>query len=324
MNHAAANLSARHSSSSEDVITVAATGPITGVDYAHCRIGEADYLFARAGSGHPVLLLHGFPETHYCWRALIPTLAESHTVIAPDLRGYGDTRAPAGGARGEGFSKREMANELVELMRGLGFDRFAVVGHDRGARVAYRMALDHPDTVTRLAVLNVFPTVDQFERMAGGPSLGYWPWFLLAQPAPFPEQLISAAPEQFLRFIFESWPADATAIEAEAFAVYLAAFAPAAAAICADYRASFWLDREHEADDLRAGRRIECPTFVVTGAEETQLADAADVWREWARDVRAATTPGGHFIPEEAPAALATLLQEFLSATEASPTRTYD
>ncbi|HEY3085218.1 MAG TPA: alpha/beta hydrolase [Candidatus Dormibacteraeota bacterium] len=292
--------------------TVAATGPIAGAEYDRCRVGDVDYLFARAGSGDPVLLLHGFPETHYCWRALLPTLAESHTVVAPDLRGYGGTRAPAGGARGEGFSKREMASELVELMRALGFDRFAVVGHDRGARVGYRMALDQPDTVARLAVLNVIPTVDQFERMAGGPSLGYWPWFLLAQPAPFPEQLISAVPEQFLRFIFESWTSGATAIEAEAFAVYLDAFAPAAAAICGDYRASFWLDRGHDEGDLRAGRRIHCPTLVITGAEETQLAEAADVWRQWASDLRTTTTPGGHFIPEEAPEALATLLREFL------------
>jgi haloacetate dehalogenase len=292
---------------------VAATGPITGVDYGRCRIGEADYLFARAGGGNPLLLLHGFPETHYCWRALIPALAQSYMVVAPDLRGYGGSRAAVGGPRGEGFSKREMAADLIELMHTLGFDRFAVVGHDRGARVAYRMALDHPHTVERLAVLNVIPTVDQFERMASGPSLGYWPWFLLAQPAPFPEQLLSAAPEQFLRFIFDSWTAESTAIDAKAFEVYLAAFAPAAAAICADYRASFWLDREHDEDDLRAGRCIECPTLVITGAEEKQLADAAEVWRRWASDVRAPTAPGGHFIPEEAPDFLAANLSGFLA-----------
>jgi haloacetate dehalogenase len=296
-----------------DPNTVAARGPITGVDYGRCHIGEADYLFARAGGGDPLLLLHGFPETHYSWRALIPALAESHMVVAPDLRGYGGSRAAAGGPRGEGFSKREMAADLIELMRTLGVDRFAVVGHDRGARVAYRMALDHPHTVERLAVLNVIPTVDQFERMAGGPSLGYWPWFLLAQPAPFPEQLISAAPEQFLRFIFDSWTSESTAIDAEAFAVYLAAFAPAAAAICGDYRASFWLDREHDEDDLRAGRCIECPTLVITGAEEQQLADAAEVWRRWASDARALAAPGGHFIPEEAPDFLAAKLSGFLA-----------
>jgi haloacetate dehalogenase len=293
--------------------TVAATGPITGVAYYRCRIGEAEYLFARSGGGNPLLLLHGFPETHYCWRGLIPALAQSHLVVAADLRGYGGSRAVVGGPRGEGFSKREMAADLVELMRSLGFDSFTVVGHDRGARVAYRMALDHPQVVERLAVINVIPTVDQFERMTSGPSLGYWPWFLLAQPAPFPEQLIGAAPEQFLRFIFDSWAADSTVIDEEAFGVYLAAFAPAAAAICADYRASFWLDREHDEHDLRAGRRIECPTLVIAGSEETQLDDAAEVWRRWAIDVRAATAPGGHFVPEEAPEFLAVELGRFLA-----------
>jgi haloacetate dehalogenase len=219
-----------------------------------------------------------------------------------------------GGRRGEGFTKREMAADLVGLMDALGFDRFAVVGHDRGARVAYRMALDHPDRVGRVAVLNVIPTVDQFERMTGGPSLGYWPWFLLAQPAPFPEQLITAAPELFLRFIVDSWTRDPRKIDAEAFAVYLKALSPAATAICADYRASFWLDREHDDADRRAGRRIECPTLVITGEDETQLTDAATVWRQWATDVHAATAPGGHFIPEEASDFLASQLTAFLTS----------
>ena len=298
--------------------TVAETGPITGLHYHRCRIGDASYLFALGGGGDPVLLLHGFPQTHYCWRRVVPVLAESHTVVAPDLRGYGGSHAPAGGAHGEGFSKREMATELVELMHVLGFDRFAVVGHDRGARVAYRMALDRPASVDRLAILNVIPTVDQFERMAGGPSLGYWPWFLLAQPAPFPEQLIEAAPERILRFILGSWTADASAVDEEAFAVYLDSFGPAAAAICADYRASFWLDRDHDRDDRRVDRRIKCPTLVITGAEEMQLADAADVWREWAVDVRAATAPGGHFIPEEAPGVLIAELSRFLLDSSAA------
>jgi len=287
-------------------------GRIVGADYARRRIGKADYLFARTGTGYPVLLLHGFPETHYCWRAVIPVLAESHTVVAPDLRGYGETRAPPGGPNGEGFSKREMASELVQLMADLGFDRFAVVGHDRGARVAYRMALDHPGALERLVVLNVVPTLDQFERMAAEPSPGYWPWLLLAQPAPFPEQLIAAAPALFLRFIFDSWTAERSGIDEETFAVYLDAFGRAAPAICADYRASFWLDREHDAHDRQTGRRIECPTLVITGGQETQLADAAEVWRRWATDVDATTAPGGHFIPEEAPVFLADQLSRFL------------
>jgi haloacetate dehalogenase len=289
-------------------------GPVEKVDYSRLRVGEVDYLLATAGGGEPVLLLHGFPQTHYCWRHLIPRLASSHAVVAPDLRGYGGSRAEPGGPRGEGFTKREVAAELVELMQALGFERFAVVGHDRGARVAYRIALDHPDRIACLVVLNVIPTVDQFRRMAEGPSLGYWPWFLLAQPAPFPEQLLVAAPEQFLRFIFHSWPESPAAIDDQAFAVYLDALNPVTApAICGDYRASYWLDRDHEHADRQAGRRIECPTLVLTGAGETQLAGAGETWRQWAGDVRAGTLPGGHFIPEEAPDALGTALERFLT-----------
>jgi haloacetate dehalogenase len=291
------------------------TGPIENVRYVRHQVGGADYLAATAGTGAPVLLLHGFPQTHYCWRHLIPTLvASGHSIVAPDLRGYGGSHARPGGPHGEGFTKREIAGELVEFMQWLGLERFAVVGHDRGARVAYRMALDHPERVQRLAVLNVIPTVDQFARMANGPSLGYWPWFLLAQPAPFPEQLLEAAPEQFLRFIFGSWPADLGAIDEEAFAIYLDALNETTApALCADYRASFWLDQQHDETDRQAGRRIGCPTLVLTGAAETQLSDAGVVWREWANDVRSDTVPGGHFIPEETPDALAAALETLLT-----------
>jgi haloacetate dehalogenase len=293
----------------------AATGPIEDADYRRVPVGGADYLVALVGSGEPVLLLHGFPQTHYCWRRIIPTLATHLALVAVDLRGYGGSRAAAGGPRGEGFTKREVAAELVEVMGAVGFEQFHVVGHDRGARVAYRMALDHPDRVKRLALLNVIPTLDQFRRMADGPSLGYWPWFLLAQPSPFPERLLTAAPEHVLRFIFDSWTDDAGAIDDEAFAVYLDALTPAAAAaMCADFRASFWLDQEHEEADRQAGRQIASPTLVVTGAAETQLADAAEVWRAWAPDLRAETVPGGHFNPEEAPRALAAALDRFLTA----------
>jgi haloacetate dehalogenase len=283
------------------------------MEYQRLRIRDADYLVGTAGSGPPVLLLHGFPQTHYCWRRIIPVLMENHTVIAPDLRGYGASSAPPGGPQGQGYTKRELATDVVELADALGLQRLAVVGHDRGARVAYRLALDHPDRVERLAVLNVVPTLDQFEQMGAGPSLGYWPWFLLAQPAPFPERLVVAEREYFLRFVFGSWTEDPIAIDADAFAAYLAALDEATiASMCADYRASFFLDRDHDLTDRTAGRRIECPLLVITGAAETQLADAADVWRAWATDVRAETVPGGHFIPEEAPQELAAALRSFL------------
>jgi haloacetate dehalogenase len=260
-----------------------------------------------------VLLLHGFPETHLCWHRVAPRLPLAHTVVAPDLRGYGASEAPPGGPHGEGYSKREMAAELVELMAALGHERFAVVGHDRGARVAYRLALDHPERVTRVALLNVVPTVDQFERMGGGPSLGYWPWFLLAQPAPFPERVVGAEPAALLDHVFNTWPSDPDAIPAHNRDAYLEALTPSTiAAMCADYRASFHVDREHESADRAAGRRIAAPALVVTGEAETQLADAPDVWRAWADDLTATRVPGGHFIPEEAPEQLADVLTDFL------------
>jgi haloacetate dehalogenase len=284
------------------------------MDYRRLEIRGADYLVASAGDGTPVLLLHGFPQTHFCWRGVVPALSQQHTVVATDLRGYGATAAPAGGPRGEGFTKRDMANDLVELMSALGFDRFAVVGHDRGARVAYRMALDHPTTVDRLAVLNTIPTVDQFEQMAARSSLGYWPWFLLAQPAPFPEVLIAADPEHVIRFVFDSWTAGRGAIDAKAFAEYRRALDEATiGTICADYRASFWFDRHDDDTDRRGGRRIECPVLLVTGEEETQFADAEIVWRAWADDLSAMALPGGHFIPEEATEPLASALVKFLA-----------
>ena len=284
------------------------------MEYVRAAIGEAEYLAGLAGRGSAVLLLHGFPQTHYCWRGVVPVLAERQTVVAADIRGYGESSAPAGGPRGEGYSKREMGSDLFDLMAQLGHPRFSLVGHDRGARVAYRMALDRPERIERLAVLNVVPTVDQFERMGAGVSLGYWPWFLFAQPAPFPERLLSGSAELMLRFAFDSWAGRPEAIGAEAFAAYAAVVDDGtAASMCADYRASFWLDRADDEADRRAGRRIECPTLVLTGAAETQLADAGDVWSGWAHDVRTATVPGGHFIPEEAPAELASAITDFLA-----------
>jgi len=169
--------------------------------------------------------------------------------------------------------------------------------------------------VTRVALLNVVPTVDQFERMGAGPSLGYWPWFLLAQPAPFPEEMFGAAPAALLDHVFATWPSDPAAIPPGSRAAYLEALTPSTiASMCADYRASFHLDREHESADRAAGRRIVAPALVVTGEDETQLADAPDVWRAWADDLSATRVPGGHFVPEESPEQLGDALAAFLAA----------
>jgi haloacetate dehalogenase len=261
-----------------------------------------------------VLFLHGFPQTHFCWHRVAPGLTSRNTVVVCDLKGYGESRSEPGGPLGEGYGKREMAAELVELMARLGYERFSVVGHDRGGRVAYRMALDHPGVVERLGVLNVVPTVDQFERMAAAAALDYYPWFLLAQPPPFAERLVAASAEYFLRHTLESWAAEPGAISTQAAERYLRAFTPEViSAMCADYRAAFHLDRRLDAEDRAAGRRIHCPVLVHWGAEEGSMSEGPlEVWRQWADRVRGGPLASGHFIPEEAPEALLASLESFL------------
>jgi haloacetate dehalogenase len=287
-----------------------------GFEYTDARVGPTRYRPGVAGEGPAVLLLHGFPQTHYCWHRVAPALATGHSVVVCDLKGYGESLSEPGGPLGEGYSNRERATELVQLMSGLGFERFSVVGHDRGARVAYRMALDHPEVVQRLGVLNVVPTVDQFERMAQGAAVEYWPWFFLAQPPPFAERVISASAEYVLRSILESWPADADAISAEAAERYLRGFnAVTIPGICADYRASFHIDRQMDAEDRDAGRGIGCPVLVHWGSEEGSLSDSLEVWQRWAESVEGGPLPSGHFIPEEAPSELTASLRDFLGGS---------
>jgi haloacetate dehalogenase len=265
-----------------------------------------------------VLLLHGFPQTHYCWHRVAPGLARRNTVVVCDLKGCGESRSAPGGPLGEGYSKREMAAELVDLMMRLGYDRFSVVGHDRGGRAAYRMALDHPNAVERLGVLNIVPTVDQFERMTGETSIEYWPWVLLAQPPPFAERLVTASAEYVLRHALESWAGTPGAVTPQAAERYLNAFTPEAISrMCADQRAAFHIDRIMDAEDRRAGRMIRCPVLVHWGAEEDALSDGAlAVWRRWAETVTGGPLPCGHFIPEEAPEELLASLQSFLDDGE--------
>ncbi len=286
---------------------------IDGFDYSEVTVGPTSYRPGVAGEGPAVLLLHGFPQTHYCWHQVAPDLARDHTVVVCDLKGYGDSHSEPGGPLGEGYSNRERANELIGLMAKLGHERFAVVGHDRGGRVAYRMALDHPDAIESLAVLNIVPTVDQFERMAEKASLGYWPWFLLAQPAPFAERVIAGSAEYVLRDILTSWTAEPDGISEEATREYLRGFtAETIPGMCADYRASFHLDRQEDAEDREAGRRISCPVLVHWGSEEGAMSDSLEVWRRWADHVEGGPLPSGHFIPEEAPRELTASLGSFL------------
>jgi haloacetate dehalogenase len=285
---------------------------IDGFEYTTVPVGPTVYRPGTAGAGPPLLLLHGFPQMHYCWHRVAPQLSHRHTVVVCDLKGYGESRSAPGGPLGEGYSKREMAAELVELMGRLGFERFSVVGHDRGGRVAYRMALDHPAVVERLCVLNIVPTVDQFERMEADAAIDYWPFVLLAQPQPFAERLVSASADYFLRHTLESWAGMPDAITPQAAERYVSAFTPEAISrICAEYRAAFHIDRPMDAEDRAAGRKITCPVLAHWGAEEGAMSDGPLlVWRRWADDVRGGPLPSGHFIAEEAPEELLASLRD--------------
>jgi haloacetate dehalogenase len=292
------------------------TGRIPGFDYERLAIGDASYLVALGGEGPAVVLLHGYPQTHYCWRRIAPELARSHRVVALDLRGYGATRAPAGGPLGEGYSKREMAADVVSMLDALGLERAAVVGHDRGGRVAYRMALDHPERVERLVVLNIVPTIEQFERVTPEDALEYWPFFFLAQPAPFPERLIAAAPEHYVGSLIDAWAAWPERVGDESVAHYVESFRDnAIPGSCADYRASFHIDRRLDAEDRAAGRRIGCPVLVIWGEldEKVESGGPLEVWRRWADHAEGRAVRAGHFIPEEAPGEVLDALAPFLA-----------
>lgn len=287
-----------------------------GFQHERVATAETEIHLVRGGQGEPVLLLHGYPQTHVCWHAVAPHLAERFTVVCPDLRGYGASGAPPAGEDSAAYSKRAMARDMVQVMAHLGFERFAVVGHDRGARVAYRLALDAPERVTRLAVLDIVPTLDTWERMDWLNGLGSYHWYLLAQPRGFPERLIGADPDYFLRHTLDSWCKTPGAFTEEALAEYARAFrrTEVIAATCEDYRAGASIDPALDAADRAAGRKIACPVLALWGASRlrNQRTDTLGIWRTWADDVRGEALPCGHFLPEEAPDATADALLRFL------------
>jgi haloacetate dehalogenase len=284
--------------------------------------GEATIFARRSGSGPPVLLLHGFPQTHLMWRAVAPLLARRFTVVCADLRGYGRSGCPPSAPDHAPYSKRVMARDMVDVMERLGFPRFSVAGHDRGGRVAYRLALDHPGRVERLAVLDILPTGAVWERADARFALGYWPWSLLAQPEPLPERLIGAAPEAVVDDALGGWGSPAGVFDAEVRAAYVDALRTPAHvhAICEEYRAAATLDREHDDVDRKSGRRIRCPLLVLwsrRGALGSWYAEAGgplELWRAWADDVRGRALDAGHFFPEEIPDETADALGRFFAA----------
>ena len=266
------------------------------------------------GDGPPLALLHGYPQTHVMWHRVAPRLAEAFTVVAPDLRGYGRSSKPPGGEGSVNYAKRAMARDVVDVMAALGHDRFLLAGHDRGGRVAYRLALDHPDRVQRLATLDIMPTLEQFERMDRRGALGSFHWFLLAQPSPLPERLIGGDPVQFLHDLLSRWSGGESAFAPEAMADYERSFRDpeTVRATCDDYRAGATIDCDLDAADRDAGRRIACPMLALWGDRGgDRRALMMEVWERWATDVRGAAIPCGHFLPEEAPNETAAALLDF-------------
>ena len=267
---------------------------------------------AVGGSGSPVVLLHGFPQTHLMWRHVAADLAADHTVICPDLRGYGDSDKPADD--GQAYSKRTMAADVVALARALGHDRFALAGHDRGALVAVRAGLDHPDAVTHLASLDVLPTLDMWDVMHGTTAAIGFHLYLMAQPPGLPEAMISASADAFFGHFLDLWANDPAAIPADVRAAYLKASREAIPSIVADYRASATVDVEHDLVDREAGNRLRMPVTVLQQDWGSALGfDAAGRWREWAADLEHRTVTCGHFMAEEAPGEVVKALRDLLA-----------
>jgi haloacetate dehalogenase len=279
-----------------------------------------DIAGVKGGDGPPLLLLHGHPQTHEIWHRLSADLAEYFTVIAPDLRGHGASAKPASDASHAPYSKRAMAADQVALMRHFGFERFMVCAHDRGARVAHRMALDFPDAVDRLMLLDIAPTLAMYEATDKAFATAYFHWFFLIQPQPLPELMIGAQPDAYIDRVMGNGPAGLAPFTPHALRIYRDAIRQPGAihAMCEDYRASSTIDLEHDRADVECGKKIACPTRVLWGRDGVvaQYFEPLDEWRRVARDVSGRALPCGHYIPEEAPAELLVEMLEFFSTGE--------
>jgi haloacetate dehalogenase len=276
----------------------------------------------HGGKGSPVLLLHGIPETHVLWRKVAPVLAPNFTLVIADLRGYGDSSKPPGGVDHFGYSKRAMGQDFVEVMQHLGFPKFAVVAHDRGGRVAHRMALDHADRLTRLAILDIVPTYKCYQTINQDFATVFYHWFLFVQPSPFPETLLKNSAELFLKTLLFRLGGEAPRegipawVDQSAYNEYLRCFRDPEAirALCEDYRAAASIDLAHDAADLN--KKIQCPLLVLWSEKGPfhRMYDVLQTWRERANQASGKALPAGHFLPEQVPEQLIGELKPFLNA----------
>jgi haloacetate dehalogenase len=309
-------LASRMKGQSQPSVSMSA-GMFDGFKPSKVQTTGATINVVSGGQGSPVLLLHGNPETHVMWHKIAPQLAREFTVVAADLRGYGDSSTPADGENHSNYSKRSMAFDQIEVMQHFGFDRFAVVGHDRGGRVGHRLALDYPDRITKLVVLDIVPTYTLLHKVNNEIATAFYHWFFLVQPFPFPETLIGDNVEFYLKYMMfrdmssgkiPSWMGE------KAFAEYLRCFRDPRAihATCEDYRAGASIDIKHDEEDLN--RKIICPLLVLWGERGAvhRLFDVLAVWRERAAKVSGKPLPGRHFLPEETPDETLTELLAFL------------
>jgi haloacetate dehalogenase len=292
---------------------------LDGFKAAEVRTGETTIYASWGGSGPPILLLHGFPQTHVMWREVAPLLARRFTVVCADLRGYGRSGCPTSTPDHAPYAKRAMARDMVVVMEHLGFPRFSVAGHDRGGRVGYRLAFDHPGRVERLAVLDILPTATVWQLADARLALGYWPWSLLAQPEPLPERLIEAAPEAVIDAALSGWGSPSSLFGSDVRAAYIEALSESVHvhAICEEYRAAATLDRLHDDADRKHGRRLACPLLALwsgpgpLGTWYTEAGGPLALWRAWGDDVQGRALDAGHFFPEEIPDETADALERF-------------
>ena len=301
-------------------MTAAAVRPLLlpGFEYGRMDVEGVAVSYATRGSGPPLLLLHGYPENHLMWRHVAPVLARNHTVVVADLRGYGDSGKPVPDAAGNRYSKRSMARDQVGLMRQLGFRQFQLAGHDRGARVAHRLVLDHPGTVTRLAVLDIVPTRHVFGHVTRDMATTYYHWFFLTAPNGLPEHMIAADPGYWVRSFISPLLGAGASIEPEVMEDYVRCFGDPGtiAGSCGDYRAGASTDLVHDEETFASGQKIECPVLALWGTQAFvgRGYQPLSVWQQYALDVRGHPLPTGHFLPEEAPDQVSADLREFLGS----------